>query len=134
MAKMRDPNAIANKQVERLAGSTSEIEAGISAVEESPTRKAAANLEKAGERYMEAIRSGRMKRNLEAVTVEEWRNKTLAKVGRIAEGARSSLPTIVAFHTQRNAHQETINRQLNDIPKRTLDDSIISAPSQGRPH
>lgn len=124
MAKMRDPRAIANKQVERLAGSTSEIEAGISGVTEAPTAKAAKSLDKARDRYVEAINSGRMAKNLNAVSLEEWQSKTLSKVGRIPEGARAAMDTIVAFHTQRNAHQETINRKLNEIPKRTLDDSI----------
>jgi hypothetical protein len=131
MAKaMKDPRRVAQKQIDRLSAAVPDIEAGVNAVQDSPTSKAADNLEKAADNYVKAIRSGKMGRNLRAVSLEEWKRKTTAKVNRIPEGARESMETIVAFHDQRNAKQSEINRELEGIPKRTLDDSIRRMTAQ----
>ena len=123
MATAKDPRTIAEKQIRNLANSTPDIEAGIAAVTESPMDKAADNLGTAKANYVAAIDSGKMERNLRAVPLATWKQKTLAKVGRIAEGAEASRHTIEVFHSQRNTHQEGIDRKLDTMPKRTLQDS-----------
>lgn len=123
MARAKDPRTIAEKQIRNLANATPDIEAGVNAVVDSPMDAAADNLAAAKENYVKAIDSGKMERNLRAVPLATWKAKTLAKIPRIAEGAEASRRTIEVFHDQRNKHQETIDRTLEGMPKRTLQDS-----------
>lgn len=121
---VKDPSAIAAKQIRNLTAAIPEVEAGVLRVTESPMAKAAERLDVAGTNYMKAIASGKMARNLRAVTTEEWQRKTVAKVGHIAEGIAAAEDRLVQFHTQRNAAQVGIDRELAGIPRRTLADSI----------
>jgi len=124
MAKLqRAPEAIAEKQIRRLQESTPDIESGINAVVDNPCEKAAEHLDDALAGYRKAIDSGKMKRNLLAVSLGDWKRKALAKVGRIGEGAEGARPVIVQFHKQRNAVQATIDATLEGLPRRTLADS-----------
>jgi len=124
MSRVKDPALIAEKQVRRTSEAIPDMEEGIKAVTTSPTELAAQNLDVAKANYSRAIESGKMARNLRAVTLADWQSKTLAKVGRVAEGVREAQPTIQAFHTQRNAAQVNIDRDLAKVQKRTLADSI----------
>ncbi len=124
MPIMKDPAKIADKQIRRLTDSVPDIEAGVALVTESPTAKAAARLDIAKANFARAVDSGKMARNLKAVSLEEWKAKTLAKVGRIPEGISESRDTLIQFHEQRNAHQAVIDRELAGIEKRTLADGI----------
>lgn len=130
MARAKDPSAIAGKQIRRLTDAVPEIESGVKTVETSPTAQAAERLDVAKTNYVKAIDSGKMARNLRAVSLEEWREKTLAKVGRIGEGIAAAEAKLVQFHTQRNAAQVGIDRKLADIPQRTLADSIRRMTTQ----
>lgn len=123
MAKGLTAAQIAQKQVDRLGESTEAITRGIQNVTESPTEKAAANLDKAATNYAKAISSGKTKKALLRVTLAEWQAKTTAKVGRVAEGARESQPIIQQFHEQRMAHQDKIDSKLKSMPKKTIQDS-----------
>jgi len=124
MSRMRDPNDIASKQIRNLSNAVPEIELGVKAVTESPTAAAAERLDVAKMNYEKAIASGKMARNLKAVSLEEWRGKTIAKAGRIPEGIEQAKGLLVQFHTQRNGAQAVINSALAAIPQRTLADSI----------
>tara|TARA_Y100000310_G_scaffold345357_1_gene464102 strand:+ start:150 stop:584 length:435 start_codon:yes stop_codon:yes gene_type:complete len=119
----KDPTMIARKAIRNLSNAVPDIEAGINAVTESPTAKAADNLDKAGRNYMAAISSGKTARNLRAVSTEDWKRKTLAKVGRIPEGIAQAEDKLIAFHTQRNLHQKGIDAKLKGMAKNTLQDS-----------
>ena len=133
MAKRRkDPSKIADKQISRLSSAVPEIEDGIQAVTESPTAKAADNLDKAKARYVAAIDSGKTAKRLRAVSLQDWQEKTLAKVTRVAEGVEASRGKIERFHAQRNAAQDRIDATLKTMPTRTLDDSIRRMTTQVR--
>jgi len=129
MAK-RSINDIVAKQISRTANAVDEVRKGVEAVTESPTEKAAQNLDKAGANYMKAIQSGKTARNLRAVSVGEWKSKTLAKVDRIPSGIAAAEGKLTQFHTQRAKHQETIDSKLGNMPKRTLSDSISRMTAQ----
>ena len=125
MSKVRKaPSEIASKQIRRLQDSTTDIEAGINRVTVSPCDLAADNLDKAGDNYMKAIRSGKMERGLRAVTAAEWKKAALAKVDRIGQGIEESRAKLEQFHKQRNAAQDAIDAKLDAMPTRTIDDNI----------
>lgn len=85
---MKNPQTSAQKWASNLAGAAESIKAGVNAVTESPTAKAAQNLEKASANYQEAVTSGRMANKLNAVTLPDWKNAMIAKgVPRIQQGA-----------------------------------------------
>ncbi len=132
MARTMTAEAIAEKQINRTSAAIPDVEAGIRAVTESPTIKAAANLDKAVAGFQRAVASGKMARNLRAVTLPDWQEKTLAKVSRISEGVNASRAIIVAFHGQRASHQVKIDHDLDAIPNRTLEDGIRRATVQIR--
>ena len=127
---MRTPSDIASKQVRRLSDAVEDIKAGVNAVTVSPTALAAANLDKARANYQKSIDSGKMERNLKAVSLESWKAKTAAKVNRIPEGIAAAVPTLIQFHTQRAAVQSGIDSQLSGMPSRTLTDGINRAVAQ----
>lgn len=119
----RSPTSIAAKQIRRVQDSTKDIEDGINAVTINPCDLAADNLDAALDGYTKAVRSGKMERNLRAVTLPKWKAVTLAKVPRIAEGIAEAEPVLVQFHKQRNAWQDEIDAELEGMPTRTLGDN-----------
>ena len=119
MAKNQTPSEIADKQIQRLTDSVPAVQRGIDRVTESPTHKAAQNLDKAAANYAEAIRSGKTKERLEAVDLNEWQQKTKAKADRIPTGAAEARDKIVEFQTQRADYQTRIDGILKDMGTRT---------------
>ena len=119
MAKGLTAQEIADKQVERTRTAVPFFEKGVAAVTVSPTAKAADNLDKAAEHYAAKVRDGSMARRLRAVSLEDWKAKTTAKSGRIAEGVEQAKPRIADFHGQRMAAQSKIDSSLATMPTRT---------------
>lgn len=131
MAK-RTVSDIVEKQIQRTSSATDECRKGVLAVMESPTEKAAANLDKAKANYLKAIDSGKTARNLRSVSLQSWKDSTSAKIDRIPSGIAAAKDKLVEFHTQREAHQEKIDSKLASIPKRTLADSESRMTTQMR--
>ena len=124
MAKTRkSPRDIASKQIRRVQDSIPDIEAGINAVAVSPTHLAAEQLDKAKANYIRAIDSGKTKRGLLAVDLATWKQKTLAKSGRISSGIEESRSKLEKFHTQRNVWQDEIDAGLKTMPQKSIEDS-----------
>jgi len=126
----RSVSDIVDKQIQRTANSTDEVRKGIAAVTESPTEKAAQNLDRAKSGYAKAVDSGKMARNLRAVSLEMWKTSTLEKVDRIPSGIAAAKGKLIDFHTQRAAFQDKIDSKLSSMPKRTLSDSISRMTTQ----
>lgn len=124
----KTPAEVADKWASRLKGATEEVRKGIDAVTESPTKKAAAQMDKLKARLLEAIESGYMKKRLEAVTLEEW--KTMAKEGaaRIAGGVdakgKAKMEKLMADLLP---HIEEGQKKIASMPSTTLEDSIARA-------
>jgi hypothetical protein len=70
--------------------------AGINGVTESPTAKAAQNLDKAGANYMEAISSGRTAAALNAVSLGSWKASCATGASKLASSGAKGTPKMVA--------------------------------------
>lgn len=113
---------ITEKQQRRLSESIPDVKRGIERVTESPTEKAAANLDKAKANYNKAIDSGKTAMRLKAVSLDDWKVATVEKVDRIATGIMGATAKIVGFHEQRQEHQTRIDGGLKSMPTRTASD------------
>jgi len=116
---------VAEKWSRRLKQSTADIEAGIQAVSEAPTQKAAAKIDKMRARLIDAIDSGKVERGLNRVTLEEWKQKALRKgVPRIAQGADEAAPKVQAFMGELLPHIDSVKAQIESMPDLTLEDNL----------
>lgn len=122
------PTQFADKQATRLKGAAQEIRAGIEAVTEAPTRKAAMKKEKFRQNLNAAIDSGRWERNLNAVTVEDWKDAMLNKgVGRISAGIDGARGKVIAFAEKLLPFQDSLRKDVEKMPDLTLEDRINRA-------
>lgn len=95
---MKQPSVGANKWATNLAGSSEAIKAGVNSVTESPTAKAAQNLDKAAANYQEAVSSGRMAAKLNAVSTQDWKTSMIDKgLPRIQQGAQQGKANYLKF-------------------------------------
>ena len=78
-----------------MAGAGAAFTAGVNAVTESPTAKAAQHLDKALANYQDAITSGRMANALNAVSLPAWKAAAVAGAGRLASGAAKGAPKML---------------------------------------
>ena len=116
------PQEIAEKQRDRLASATEQVRAGGERTTEAPTIKAAAQREKAIDKYTQAWRSGKTEARLRAVTLDMWKEATLAKVDRISSGINNAMPKLVDFHQQFQGFLRTHLAELDRMPSRTSSD------------
>jgi len=88
MPREKSPDEVASKWSRNLAAAEPSVRAGVEAVTESPTEKAA---ERSRE-WQEGVSSERARARFEAglrrVSLADWKAKFLANVGRIGAGAR----------------------------------------------
>jgi len=126
MARIRvTPEEYAEKHARRLKGAVEDIRRGVERVTESPTAKAAAKENKMLANLQAAVSSGKWARRLRAVTLDDWKDKTLNKgVGRIAAGIDAAHDKQVDFATQLFAHQEPLLAEVEKMPDLTIEDSI----------
>jgi hypothetical protein len=111
-----------------LKASIEDIRTGVDRVTEAPTAKAAAKQDKMLANLQSAVSSGRWAARLKAVTLEEWKSKTLEKgLGRIASGIDGAHDKQVKFATQLLAHEATLQAVVNKLPDMTLEDSVARA-------
>lgn len=95
------PAQIAQKWNRNLSASGPTIEAGVRAVTESPTARAA----RAQDRYLlgvqNAVSSGRYQQGLQRVSLADWQNAFLSKgLSRIASGASAAVGRVEQFLQQ----------------------------------
>ena len=123
-----NPTQAADKQVRNLSGSTAQIRDGVNAVTESPMEKAAANEAGYLAGVQRAVESGKWAASLRRVDLATWKKNFLEKgIPRIASGAQAAKPKLVAFYTEFFPFLDTVERQIAQMPKVTLQDSINRA-------
>lgn len=124
------PDQIFDKQLRNVQGARQDIIDGVGRVTESPTEKAAQNLDKAKMNYIEAIDSGRMANNLRSVSLQEWQGKTVAKVDNVATGLELARDKVIEFQTWLGKRQDQIDQKLSSMKTRTLAENIARATTQ----
>lgn len=118
----------AEKHARRLKGSIEDIRSGVSKVTESPTAKAAKKQDKMLAGVQAAVTSGKWAQRLNAVSLDEWKQKTLDKgLGRIASGIDGAHDKVVAFANQLLPFESGLKDQISKMPDLTLEDSVNRA-------
>lgn len=124
MAGRRDPTAAATKWADRLGSSGAAVEAGVRNVAEAPTMAAARNLEKYKAKVMDALASGKTKRNMEATTLSQWQEPMLKQgIERMAQGAQNNKGKMVAFNTALYSYQDSYLPAIHRMPNITKADN-----------
>ena len=119
---------ITQKWQRNMKNATTDIKNGIMRVTESPTIAAARQETKMVDNLQAAVSSGKWRRGLERVTLEDWRTKALNKgLQRIPAGVDEAGTKVADFHSQLIPHIESGMQQVNSMPSTTLEDSINRA-------
>jgi len=119
------PIEAAEKQASRLKGATEDIRRGIDRVTASPTAAAAAQKDKMKVKLNAAIDSGKWAKGLQAISLEEWKNKAKNKgVNRIAEGIDGAKAKQVDFYSKLLPAVDAARAKVVSMPSTTLEDNI----------
>lgn len=95
---MPTPAQYAKNWSRGMSGSADKLRAGVNAVTESPTHKAALAIDRQVAGVVRAAQEGRTQRALEKVTTEDWKRAMNEKgIPRIAQGAAGAENKVAAF-------------------------------------
>jgi len=110
-----------------MTSSIEKVKRGVMAVTESPMAKAAA----AQDRYLagvqRAVDDGRYVDGLQSVTLADWQKVTAEKASRITQGVKEAESKMVSFMQQLLPYTDNVSREVQNMPKGTLADSIQRA-------
>lgn len=121
------------KHARRLKESIPDMRTGVERVTVSPTAQAAKKLDKLKANLIKAIDSGKMKRRMEAVTVEDWRSKMLTKgLNRIATGIDEAKDKTTKFAAKLLPFVDKVQAEVKKMPDLTLEDNINRASTMMR--
>lgn len=121
------------KHARRLKESIPDMRAGVERVTVSPTAQAAKKLDKLKANLIKAIDSGKMKRRMEAVSVEDWRSKMLTKgLNRVATGIDEAAPKVTKFAAKLLPYIDKVQAEVKKMPDLTLEDNINRAATMMR--
>lgn len=115
----------ASKWGNRLTNAIPEVKAGIDRVKESPTAKAAAKEDKWFAGLQKAKSTGKFKRGLLAVSLEEWKAKA-RDIGadRISAGVGAAAAKMAGFYSKLFPFQQKLQDKVKAMPDTTLQDSL----------
>ena len=118
----------AKKWKDRLGGAVAEVVAGVNRVSESPMAKSAAAEDKWFHNIHRAHNSGKRKRALLGVSLEEWKDKT-ANVGaqRIPSGAAAAEGKMEKFYSKLFPFEDSLQKKVSSMPDVSLSDSVARA-------
>lgn len=119
------PQAFREKHARNLKAAVPYMEAGIMAVTEAPTAKAAAKQDKLVQNWNAAVQSGKWKEGLGKVDLQAWQKAAIEKgLGRISSGVDGAAGKIEAFAQKLLNVEEGILVQMEKMPDLTIDDSV----------
>ena len=112
----------------RLTSAVQDVKDGIDRVTESPTAKAAAKEDKWFAGLQAAKSSGKYRRGLLNVSLEQWKSAA-RDIGadRIPAGAAAAGPKQTEFYTKLFPFQEKLQAKINAMPDTTIQDSVARA-------
>ena len=114
----------------RMSTAGEDYSEGVKAVTDSPTQAAAAAKQKYVAGVEAAARSGRYERGLEAVSLEEWKQKAIEKgAGRLASGAQAAVPKVRQRMEQILANgrdvQQIVHQMPSDTPEQRMQRALV---------
>lgn len=110
---------------DHLSAATTQITAGVNAVDQAPTALAAAKQAKMRAGIIEAIDSGKWAAALKAVTLEQWKTRMInVGIPRIAQGADSAQAKVEKFFGELYAYENDLMAKVNAMPDTNLQDRI----------
>lgn len=115
----------AEKWGRNLKNSTQDIKAGVERVDVAPGVKAAKAADKMLAGITRAIQDGTWARQVQSVSLEDWKRKTIDKgIGRISAGVDAAMNTQVQMAEKLLSAIDTVKRRVDDMPDTTLDDRL----------
>lgn len=124
MAKV-NAQQYAAKWGNRLKGATTEIRQGVEGVTQAPGQAAAKKADKMLAGIQKALSDGTWQRNVAAVSLDEWKKKTLDKgLGRISSGVDGAMDKQVQMAEKLLAAVDSVKGEVDRMPDTTLDDRL----------
>lgn len=121
------------KHAQRLKAAIPDIQRGVERVTENPMAKAGAKQSKMLAGITEAINSGKWKRGLDRVPLDQWKRDMIEKgTTRIASGIDGSAAKVEAFASEFLPYLDTGVSAVKKMPDLTLEDSIARASAMIR--
>lgn len=122
---VKTPAEVAAKWQRNSSAAVEDYKKGVQAVTESPTAKAAMQLDRAATNFAAAVSSGRMSRKLQAVSLQSWQNSTAGKgASRFAAGVQGATPKMAAFMTAFLPVAQAASAEVANMPKGTTEAAV----------
>ena len=116
------------KHARRTKAAVEDMKKGVARVTEAPGAAAAKKEDKMRTRLMESIDSGKWRRNVAAVSLDEWQKKMIEKgAPRVAAGIDAAAGKVEHFADQLISHQNSLLGKVDAMPDLTIEDSIARA-------
>jgi hypothetical protein len=116
---------ISDKWGKNLKAAVPFITQGVDAVTENPMTKAVANSQKMVDNLTAAVSSGRYAAGCNAVTLQDWKDRTKSKVtARLASGVDAGMPKRQKFDVYLVGALNNALPTINSMPSATFEDSI----------
>ena len=128
MAKIDNPQAIAQKWATAMSAAGPAWAAGVNGVQTAPGALAAA----ASAKYLAGVQANvaKFERNSLAVDLATWKTLTVAKQDRLASGAAAAVNKVTAFDTAFFAYLKQGQSQIDSMPTLTYDQRKQKAIAQ----
>lgn len=124
MAMRGTPASRAEKWSRRTGQSGQDWADGIKNVSDAPGAAAAAKADAWQQRLTMPETKDKFRRNVAAVPLQEWKDKTAAASGAFTAGASKAQDKMLRHQQAVESHMEAGLRQLNTMPNVTLEDKI----------
>ncbi len=122
------PKEYAEKWSSNLRASLPYIRSGVEKVSVAPSELAIKNKDRLKARLIEAIDSGKWESGLKKYTLDQWKKDMIEKgIPRISDGADKSKGKVEEFASQLLPYIDSGVREIEKMPKVTLEDSIRRA-------
>jgi len=124
------PSEGTTKWVNRLSAATQDVAAGIARVQESPGLAAARSAAKYQNNVTQAF--PKWKRNVAAVSLQQWQAAATAGTSRIAQGAQQKQDKYAAFANQFYPYLDSGVAKVKSMPNDTFEARVQRAVAMMR--
>ena len=119
------PKEAQEKHARNLKNSIPDMTLGVNRVTVSPTKLAAEKQDKMLANLQKAVTSGKWKKGLERVSLEEWKSKMINKgISRVAVGIDEAAGKTEDFYADLFPHIASGQDKVNKMADVSLEDSI----------